>query len=46
MKLFSIPNSTAVITDIKGNNLVQVNMGDSFGTAGILKAVAFNKHLE
>lgn len=43
---FYIPNSTAIITDPKTNNLVQMNMQGSFGTADILKPVAFNRHLE
>lgn len=39
-KYFYIPNSTVIITDPKGNNLVQMNMQGSFGTADILKPVA------
>lgn len=45
-RFFYIPNSTAIITDPKTNNLVQMNMQGSFGTADILKPVAFNRHLE
>lgn len=45
-KLFYIPDSTSIIIDPKGNNLVQMNMHGSFGTADIFKSVAFNRHLE
>lgn len=45
-KFFYIPDSTAIITDPKGNNSAWMNMCGSFGTADILESVAFNRHLE
>lgn len=45
-KIFYIPASTAITTDPNGNNLVQMNMCSSFGTADILESAAFNRHLE
>lgn len=45
-KFFYIPDSTAIITDLKGNNSVRMNMCGSFGTADIRESVAFNRHLE